>query len=51
MAAGLQNRKSDDVQFWLCSALTKTMLLGNVAYRSGMKLEWDGAALKARNSP
>ena len=31
-------------------ALTETILLGIVAFRTGEKLEWDAAALKARNS-
>ncbi len=30
-------------------ALTETVLLGNVAYRTGKRLEWDAAALKAKN--
>lgn len=32
-------------------ALTEAVLLGNVAYRAGKKLEWDDAALKATNCP
>jgi predicted dehydrogenase len=32
-------------------ALTEAVLLGNVAYRVGKKLEWDAGALKATNSP
>lgn len=31
--------------------LAETVLLGNVAYRTGRKLEWDAAALKAKNCP
>lgn len=31
-------------------ALTETVLLGNVAYRTGTKLDWDAANLKATNS-
>ena len=31
-------------------ALTETILLGIVAFRTGEKLDWDAAALKARNS-
>jgi len=31
-------------------ALTETVLLGNVAYRTGEKLEWDAANLKATNT-
>jgi predicted dehydrogenase len=32
-------------------ALAETVLLGNVAYRAGKKLEWDAVALKAKNCP
>jgi hypothetical protein len=32
-------------------ALTEAVLLGNVAYRTGQKLAWDAAALKATNCP
>ncbi len=32
-------------------ALTETVLLGNVAYRTGQSLDWDAPALKARNCP
>jgi len=32
-------------------ALTETVLLGNVAYRAGKRIEWDRAALKATNCP
>lgn len=31
--------------------LAETVLLGNVAYRAKAKLDWDAAALKARNCP
>lgn len=31
--------------------LTETVLLGNVAWRVGRKLEWDAAAMKAKNCP
>ena len=37
--------------FAYASALTETVLLGVVAYRTGLKLDWDAASLKARNSP
>ena len=36
--------------FDYAGALTETVLLGNVAYRSGEKLEWDAANLKATNT-
>ena len=32
-------------------ALTEAVLLGNVAFRTGEKLEWDAAALRAPNCP
>jgi predicted dehydrogenase len=32
-------------------SLAECVLLGNVAYRTGKKLEWDAATLKARNAP
>ena len=32
-------------------ALTEAVLLGNVAYRTGKKLEWDAKNLKATNCP
>ena len=32
-------------------ALTEAVLLGNVAYRTGEKLEWDAKTLKATNCP
>jgi hypothetical protein len=31
--------------------LTEANHLGNVAYRAGKRLEWDPAALRARNAP
>jgi len=31
--------------------LTEAVLLGNVAYRTGQRLEWDAASLKATNCP
>lgn len=32
-------------------AVTQTVLLGNVAYRAGRKLEWDAANMKFPNAP
>ena len=32
-------------------ALTESVLLGNVAFRTGKKLEWDAASLTATNAP
>jgi predicted dehydrogenase len=37
--------------FDYAGALTETVLLGNVAFRAGKKLEWDGANLKVTNCP
>lgn len=37
--------------FDYAGALTEAVLLGNVAYRSGKRLEWDARALRARNAP
>ena len=31
--------------------LTEAVLLGNVSYRTGKQLDWDGATLKATNCP
>jgi predicted dehydrogenase len=36
--------------FGYAGTLTETVLLGNVAYRTGQKLEWDAPLLKATNS-
>jgi hypothetical protein len=32
-------------------ALAETVLLGNVAYKAGKKIEWDAAAMKCTNAP
>jgi hypothetical protein len=32
-------------------ALTESVLLGNVAYRSGQRLDWDAETMKATNCP
>ncbi|HUR45021.1 MAG TPA: Gfo/Idh/MocA family oxidoreductase [Candidatus Saccharimonadales bacterium] len=37
--------------FRYAGALTETVLLGNVAYRTGKKLEWDATNLRATNCP
>ncbi len=38
-------------QFAYAGPLAETVLLGNVAYRVGRKIEWDAGALKATNAP
>ncbi len=37
--------------FNYAAMLTETILLGNIAIKVGKKLEWDGPALKFKNSP
>ncbi|HEV2973189.1 MAG TPA: Gfo/Idh/MocA family oxidoreductase [Pirellulales bacterium] len=37
--------------FGYAGPLTEAVLLGNVAYRTGKRIEWDPDALKATNSP
>jgi hypothetical protein len=37
--------------FGYAGPLTETVLLGNVAFRAGKKLEWDGPNLKVTNCP
>ena len=37
--------------FGYSGPLSEAVLLGNVAYRSGKRLEWDGEAMKVTNSP
>ncbi len=37
--------------FAYSGALSEAVLLGNVAFRVGKKIEWDGAAMKATNAP
>jgi predicted dehydrogenase len=37
--------------FDYAAALTEAVLLGNVAYRTGQKLQWDAMAMKATNCP
>lgn len=38
-------------RFDYAGPLTEAVLLGNVAFRTGKKLEWDAASLKAGNAP
>jgi predicted dehydrogenase len=38
-------------EFGYASNLTEAVLLGNVAFRTGRKLEWDSAQMKATNCP
>jgi predicted dehydrogenase len=43
--------KPTTCNFDYSGALSEAVLLGNVAYRTGQKLEWDPAQLKATNCP
>ncbi|MFK8113990.1 MAG: Gfo/Idh/MocA family protein [Rubripirellula sp.] len=42
---------STTCNFDYSGALTETVLLGNVAYRIGKKVDWDAKTLKATNAP
>jgi hypothetical protein len=42
---------STTCNFDYSGALSEAVLLGNVAYRTGAKLDWDAANLKATNCP
>jgi predicted dehydrogenase len=42
---------STSCPFAYSGPLTETVLLGNVAYRSGQRIEWDSAKLEVTNSP
>ena len=37
--------------FEYSGALAETVLLGNVAYKAGKKIDWDAQAMKCRNAP
>jgi predicted dehydrogenase len=42
---------STTCNFDYSGAVTETVLLGNVSYRTGQKIEWDGKNMKATNCP
>jgi len=46
-----RNGGTPTCHFGYAGPLTEMVLLGNVAYRAGRKLEWDARALKATNTP
>jgi predicted dehydrogenase len=46
-----KHRGTTTCRFDYSGPLTETALLGNVAYRTGKKLEWDAKGLKAKNAP
>jgi predicted dehydrogenase len=43
----IRNRSATTCNFEYSGALTETVLLGNIAYRTGQAFSWDGAHLKA----
>ena len=49
--AACKDGRPTTCNFDYSGALTEAVLLGNVAYRSGKKIEWDAANLKATNCP
>jgi predicted dehydrogenase len=49
--ASCKDGRPTTCNFDYSGALTEAVLLGNVAYRAGHKLEWDAANLKATNCP
>lgn len=49
--AAVKSRGPTTCNFDYSGALTESVLLGNVAYRAGQKLEWEAANLKATNCP
>jgi hypothetical protein len=49
--AACKSNHSTTCNFDYSGALTETVLLGNVAYRTGQKLLWDAKHLKATNCP
>lgn len=46
-----KNGGTTTCNFDYSGALAEAVLLGNVAFRTGKKLEWDPVGLKAKNSP
>ena len=49
--AACKDGRPTTCNFDYSGALTETILLGNVSYRSGKKIEWDGPSMKATNGP
>ncbi|WP_435006677.1 Gfo/Idh/MocA family protein [Tundrisphaera lichenicola] len=49
--AACKDGRPTTCNFDYSGALTESVLLGSVAYRSGKALEWDGPAMKATNCP
>jgi predicted dehydrogenase len=49
--AACKDGRATTCNFDYSGALTEAVLLGNVAYRSGKKIDWDGPNLRATNCP
>jgi predicted dehydrogenase len=49
--AACKDGRPTTCNFDYSGALTEAVLLGNVSYRSGKKIEWDGPNMKATNYP
>ena len=49
--AACKDGRPTTCNFDYSGALAETVLLGNVAYRVGKKLDWDGEAMKVTNAP
>ena len=47
----VRSRGTTSCNFDYSGALAETVLLGNVAYRSGKKLEWDAKSARVTNAP
>ena len=47
----IRTRGTTTCNFDYSGALAETVLLGNVAYRTGKRLKWDNDALRATNAP
>jgi len=47
----IRNNGTTTCNFDYSGALTESVLLGNVAYRTGRRIDWDSANLRARNCP
>jgi predicted dehydrogenase len=49
--AACKDGRPTTCNFDYSGALTESVLLGNVAYRTGKKIDWDGPNMKATNCP
>jgi predicted dehydrogenase len=49
--AACKTGSATSCHFGRSGPITETMLLGNVAYRSGVTLQWDAAGLEVTNAP